>query len=130
MTITVNISWELYNNQEKKTQEEALRILKENLEWFMQSRTKNLAEANNFIEAIIDTAGPLIVVLDNIGIIICFNTACVCASSYPATKPINRYLWKLLLPPNIHLIKLILPRDAAWAQDWRLPGHYSQIIEL
>src|ERR1700691_1820097 len=57
-----------------------------------------LHEERNFISAILDTVGALVVVLDNDGRIRRFNPACELTTGYSMEEVEGKYLWDLFLP--------------------------------
>src|ERR1700734_2374921 len=57
-----------------------------------------LQEERNFISAILDTVGALVVVLDNDGRIRRFNPACELTTGYSMEEVEGKYLWDLFLP--------------------------------
>ncbi len=64
-----------------------------------QSELK-LKKEHSFVSAILDTAGALIMVLDDGGRIIRFNKACESASGYSASEVQGRIMTELLLGPE------------------------------
>jgi PAS domain-containing protein len=54
-------------------------------------------EAQDFISAVLDTAGALAVVLDRQGRIVRFNRACECTTGHSFEEVRGRLLWDLLL---------------------------------
>jgi PAS domain S-box-containing protein len=59
-----------------------------------------LQEERNFISAILDTVGALVVVLDNDGRIRRFNPACELTTGYSMEEVQGKYVWDLFLPPE------------------------------
>ncbi|NJL49269.1 MAG: CBS domain-containing protein, partial [Leptolyngbyaceae cyanobacterium SM2_5_2] len=59
-----------------------------------------LRQERNFITAVLDTVGALVVVLDRRGHIIRFNQACEHTSGYTADEVYNREIWDVLIPPT------------------------------
>ena len=57
-------------------------------------------EERNFISAILDTVGALVVVLDDEGHILRFNPACELTSGYSKEEVQGKYFWDLLLLPE------------------------------
>jgi PAS domain S-box-containing protein len=55
-------------------------------------------EAHNFVSAVLDTAGALIIVLDRQGGIVRFNRACEQLSGYSFAEVQGQPVWDLLLP--------------------------------
>lgn len=63
-------------------------------------RVKELKKERNFISAIVDTAGALVVVLNAKGRIVRFNPACEQTTGYPNKQVLGRCLWELFLVPD------------------------------
>src|SRR3984885_14798403 len=59
-----------------------------------------LQEERNFISAILDTVGALVVVLDSDGRILRFNPACELTTGYSMDEVQGKYIWDLFLPPE------------------------------
>lgn len=60
----------------------------------------------NFITAVLNTAGALVIVLDADGRIVQFNRACEQISGYHASETVGRHVWDfLLLPEDVDRIK-------------------------
>jgi PAS domain S-box-containing protein len=59
-----------------------------------------LRHERNFVSAILDVVGALIVVLDRDGRIVRFNRACECLTGYTFAEVQDRYLWDLFLIPE------------------------------
>ncbi len=57
-----------------------------------------LVEQERFVDAIVDTAGALVLVLDATGRIVRFNRACERVSGYAYAEVVERFVWDLLLP--------------------------------
>jgi PAS domain S-box-containing protein len=62
--------------------------------------TEELRRERDFIAAVLDTAGSLVIVLDRMGHIVRFNRACELISGYTAAEVLGRHFWDLLLPPE------------------------------
>ncbi|MGI4829845.1 MAG: PAS domain S-box protein [Janthinobacterium lividum] len=52
----------------------------------------------NFVAAVLDTVGALVVVFDTAGRIVRFNRACEIISGYQSTQLVGRYAWEQLIP--------------------------------
>ena len=52
----------------------------------------------NFVAAVLDTVGALVVVFDTAGRIVRFNRACEIISGYPSAALVGRYAWERLIP--------------------------------
>ncbi|MBD2744618.1 PAS domain S-box protein [Coleofasciculus sp. FACHB-1120] len=61
---------------------------------------KDLRKERNFVSAILDTAGALVVVLDSQGRIIRFNRACEETTQYSFEEVKDKYFWDLFLIPE------------------------------
>ncbi len=59
-----------------------------------------ICNVSNFVSAILDVVGTLIVVLDREGRIVRFNRACEALTGYLFAEVKDRYLWDLLLVPE------------------------------
>ena len=58
-----------------------------------------LRQQTQFVSAVLDTAGALVVVLDRIGRIVRFNRACEEMTGYAASEVTNHFLWDKVLSP-------------------------------
>ena len=52
----------------------------------------------NFVSAVLDTVGALVVVFDTAGRIVRFNRACETISGYPSGELVGKYAWERLIP--------------------------------
>ena len=59
-----------------------------------------LTEGERFVNAILDVAGSLVIVLDPQGTVVRFNAACEQLSGYHAGDVIGHPIWELLIPPD------------------------------
>ena len=59
-----------------------------------------LRKERDFVSAVLDTAGALVIVLDSQGRITRFNRACEEITGYSATEVLGRVLWEFLVPPE------------------------------
>ena len=57
-----------------------------------------LTVERNFVSAVLDTVGALVVVFDTAGRIVRFNRACEIASGYDFNILVGRYVWDRLIP--------------------------------
>lgn len=69
----------------------------------LAARTRQRVEAaltveKNFVAAVLDTVGALVVVFDTEGRIVRFNRYCELLSGYTATQLIGSYAWERLIP--------------------------------
>lgn len=70
-----------------------------------------LLEERNFVSAILDTAGALVVVLDRSGRIVRFNRACEEVTGYSFDEVRGAYLWDLfLIPEEVELVKAVFEK--------------------
>src|ERR1700690_2144900 len=64
---------------------------------------EELQEERNFVSAILDTVGALVVVLDGQGRILRFNPACELTTGYSMEEVLGKCIWDLfLLPEETH----------------------------
>ncbi len=61
---------------------------------------KSLREERDFVSAVLQTAGALVVVLDDAGRVVRFNRACEQVTGFAAKEVVGRAIWDLLLPPE------------------------------
>ena len=61
---------------------------------------QRLADQERFINAVLDVAGALVVVLDAQGRIVRFNGACERLSGYGAAEVMGRPIWDVVIPPT------------------------------
>lgn len=54
----------------------------------------------NFVAAVLDTVGALVVVFDTAGRIVRFNRACEIISGYSSASLVGRYAWERLIPED------------------------------
>ena len=66
---------------------------------------EELNRERNFVAAVLDTVGALIVVLDREGRIVRFNRTCEHTIGYTFDEVKGRYFWDLLLPEEIQRVK-------------------------
>src|SRR6201999_1602904 len=52
----------------------------------------------NFVSAVVDTVGALVVVFDTAGRIVRFNRACEIISGYQSSELIGKFAWERLVP--------------------------------
>ena len=57
-----------------------------------------LTVERNFVAAVLDTVGALVVVFDTAGRIVRFNRACEIISGYQSSELVGRYAWERLIP--------------------------------
>ncbi len=57
-----------------------------------------LREEHDFIDAVLDTVGAIVLVLDRDGRVVRFNRACEQVSGYRAEEMIGGFIWELLIP--------------------------------
>ncbi len=115
----------------------------ENLEERVKERTDKLAKANkklrneiierkrieadlkkerNFISAILDTTGALVIVMDSQGRIVRFNRACEELTQYAFAEVEGKYVWELLLiPEEVDPVKAIFQE----LQEGSLPNQHE-----
>jgi diguanylate cyclase (GGDEF)-like protein/PAS domain S-box-containing protein len=61
---------------------------------------RTLAAQERFVNALLDVAGSLVIVLDASGTVVRFNAACERLSGYQATEVVGHAMWDLLIPPD------------------------------
>lgn len=72
---------------------------------------EELRRQHEFIEAVLETAGALVVVLDRDGRILRFNRACEQATGYSSEEVMGKMVWNLLLvPEEVESVKEVLVR--------------------
>jgi PAS domain S-box-containing protein len=93
--------------EERRRAERALQDAYGELDVRVRARTAELAQANealrqerNFVNAVVETAGALVVVLDSEGRIVRFNKACERTSGYGFDEVRGQSLFPLLIPPE------------------------------
>jgi two-component system, OmpR family, sensor histidine kinase VicK len=59
-----------------------------------------LTVERNFVSAVLDTVGALVVVFDTAGRIVRFNRACEIISGYQSSDLIGKYAWERLIPKD------------------------------
>ena len=59
-----------------------------------------LQRQHEFISAVIDTTGALVIVMDREGRIVRFNGACETTTGWTSEEAIGRHFWDFLLPPE------------------------------
>ncbi|MBE7382819.1 MAG: PAS domain S-box protein [Leptolyngbya sp. SIO1E4] len=59
-----------------------------------------LEQERNFISAVLDTVAALVIVLDQTGKVISFNSACEQVSGYGADEIRGQQIWTILIPPG------------------------------
>lgn len=59
-----------------------------------------LKKERDFVSAVLDTAGALVIVLDAEGRILRFNKACESATGYVLSEAAGKYIWELFLSPE------------------------------
>ena len=73
--------------------------------------TEELRSQHEFIEAVLETAGALVVVLDRHGKILRFNRACEQTTGYSSEEIAGKPVWDLLiLPEEIDSVKAVFAR--------------------
>ena len=59
-----------------------------------------LTVERNFVAAVLDTVGALVVVFDTAGRIVRFNRACEIISGYQSSELVGKYAWERLIPED------------------------------
>ena len=64
------------------------------------------ADQGRFIDAVLDIAGALVLVLDAQGRVVRFNGACERLSGFASEEVVGRQLWDIVIPPaEIHAVR-------------------------
>lgn len=75
-----------------------------------------LRQEHDFISAVLDTAGALILVLEENGRVLSFNRACERATGFRAAEIVGRPLWERLIPPEqIDAVRQVFESGASQA---------------
>jgi PAS domain S-box-containing protein len=99
-----------------------LHALNESLKQRARLHANELASFNTFTEAVLDTVGSLVIVLDKEGRIVRFNQACEKITGYKTQEVLGRQLWDfLLIPEERETVKAVF-------QDLRT-GHFPSTHE-
>ncbi len=70
-----------------------------------------LRRERNFVSAVLDTVGALVVVLDRAGRIVRFNRACEKLTGYAADEVIDHHVWdNLLVPEEIDTVRAVFEK--------------------
>lgn len=78
-----------------------------------QRATEELRSQQEFIEAVLETAGALVVVLDRHGKILRFNRACEQTTGYSSEEIVGKTVWDvLLIPEEVDAVKTVFARLA------------------
>ncbi len=85
-------------------------------------RVRALKMERNFISAILDTAGALIIILNAQGRILRFNRACERITGYSLNEVRGKYFWDFLIPPEE---KERLVNHFEQLQRGQVPGDYE-----
>jgi len=84
-----------------------------------------LEQERQFSNAIVDTAGALIVVLDREGRVVRFNKACERVTGFRADQVLGRALWDVLVPPEeVEGVKRVFGELAGETDDSRHENHW------
>ena len=121
MDVTADVTERRQAEEDLRRREDEVRKQRDLLEKTVEARTAELSLVNeelqreidvrkraetdlraerNFIAAVLDTAGALVVVLDREGRIVRFNRACEQMTGYRQTEARGKHLWGFLLPPE------------------------------
>jgi PAS domain S-box-containing protein len=90
-----------------------------------QRTVDRLRAERNFIAAVLETAGTLVVVLDPLGRIVRFNQACEQTTHYLFEEVKGQYFWDIFLTPEeVEMVKKVFDHLRAgqfpnqWENDW------------
>ena len=87
---------------------------------------ERLKAERNFTMAVLNNAGPLIMVLDQAGCIVRFNKACEKLTGYPYEQAVGRPVWEFLADPKeIDFIKRMFPLDWNSASESTFENRWS-----
>lgn len=92
-----------------------------------EARTRQRVEAaltveRNFVSAVLDTIGALVVVFDTAGRVVRFNRICETISGYPVEEIVGHTLWDTLVPPSDR----VQAREAfTRLREGRFPAEYE-----
>jgi PAS domain S-box-containing protein len=88
-----------------------------------QRAEEALQEERNFVSAVLDTAGALVVVLDSQGRIVRFNRACEQTTGYLFNEVRGRHFWDLLLiREEVELVKAVFEQLKSPLASPRIQG--------
>jgi len=116
--------------------EEKLKLLNENLEDITLQRTIQLRDERNFISAVLETQGVLVIVLDYKGTIIRFNRACEELTGYTFLELRGKYIWDYLIPDDeLILVKREFEKltttslPSQFETHWQVRGGGNRLIQ-
>ncbi len=92
-----------------------------------EARTRQRVEAaltveRNFVSAVLDTVGALVVVFDTAGRVVRFNRICETISGYPVEEIVGHTLWDTLVPPSDRAEAI---ESFARLREGRFPAEYE-----
>lgn len=94
-----------------------------------------LQKERDFIDAVLETAGALVVVLDREGRILRFNRACEQVTSYSSEEVMGRHVWDLfIIPDEVAGVKAVFERlrggepRSDYENDWMGKGGFLRRI--
>ncbi|HTN53507.1 MAG TPA: ATP-binding protein [Anaeromyxobacter sp.] len=76
----------------------------------LRAELRGVAETSALAEAVVETSGALVVVLDRTGRVLRFNQACTRATGYPEREAFGRPIWDLLLPEEVEGVRKVFER--------------------
>lgn len=81
-----------------------------------------LREERDFVSAVLEIAGALVIVLDDSGRIVRFNRACEKLTGYESEEVLGKPFWDFLLPPEeVAAVQKVFKK----LQTVQLPSHYE-----
>jgi two-component system, sporulation sensor kinase E len=91
---------------------DGMRVLASVVDISERKRTEqSLQRERDFIDAVLETAGALVVVLDREGKIVRFNRACERMTGYSSEEVVGRFVWDLfLIPEEIDGVRAVFER--------------------
>jgi PAS domain S-box-containing protein len=110
---------------EYKNIESRLKSANDDLERRVSVRTKEVIQERNFISAVLETVGALIVVLDSHGHIVGFNRACEKITGYTFGEVRDSAIWNVLIPKeDVAAVRQIFSGHAAGSPASQHENHW------
>jgi PAS domain S-box-containing protein len=90
----------------------------------LRAEVRQLAEDRELAEAVIETSGALIIVLDRDGRIVRWNGACAATTGYAAGEVIGQPVWELLVPEEREGVRAVFDQLLAGDFPSRHENHW------